>query len=333
MARLSLKFLGSFEAQLDGQTLRAFESSKVRALLAYLAVESDRAHSRSSLTGLFWPEHPERRARASLGQAIYNLRKLLGEQAPKNPSRETHSGVVPILLVERETLQLNPNADIWVDVKAFDQSIRDCKLHVRLDSSYCEDCMPRLEQAVGLYRGNFLVGLHLKGCASFEEWMRAEEQRLEQMAVWALNELAECHLQRGALDSALNLTRRQLEIDLYQEPAHRQLMRLLALKGQRNSAIAHYDYVCQLLEEELGVLPEQATISLAERVKNEEGFSPEQVASTHNLPAIVVPLVGRKREIGEIRQHLLDPYCRLLTLVGQGGVARPTWRSMWPVAW
>ena len=88
MAQLRLNFLGSFEAHLGGQPLRAFQSNKVRALLAYLAVKSDRAHSREHLTSLFWPEQPEGRARADLSQAVYNLRKILGEQSLKKPSRK-----------------------------------------------------------------------------------------------------------------------------------------------------------------------------------------------------------------------------------------------------
>ena len=96
-------------------------------------------------------------------------------------------------------------------------------------------------------------------------------------------------------------------------------MRVLALEGQRNAAITYYNNFCQVLEEELGVAPEQATRALAERITNEEGLSPEKAAPAHNLPAIIVPLVGRKREISEIRRQLLDPYCKLLTLVGPGG--------------
>ena len=59
MARLSLYLFGPFQATLDGQPLTAFDSDKVRALLAYLAVESDRTHRRESLTGMLWPERPE----------------------------------------------------------------------------------------------------------------------------------------------------------------------------------------------------------------------------------------------------------------------------------
>ena len=60
MARLSLVFLGTFQASLDEKPITEFEADKVRALLAYLAVEADRSHRRDALTGLLWPDWPDR---------------------------------------------------------------------------------------------------------------------------------------------------------------------------------------------------------------------------------------------------------------------------------
>ena len=53
---LSLSLLGAFQASLNGQLLTEFYSSKVRALLAYLAVEAGQQHPRSMLATLLWPE-------------------------------------------------------------------------------------------------------------------------------------------------------------------------------------------------------------------------------------------------------------------------------------
>ena len=52
----AIRFLGGFEAMLDGQPLAGFESDKVRALLTFLAVEREVIHSRDELAGLLcWP--------------------------------------------------------------------------------------------------------------------------------------------------------------------------------------------------------------------------------------------------------------------------------------
>ncbi len=62
MPKLSLALLGPLQATLDGQPLAGLTSAKARALLVYLAVESDRAHSREALATLLWPEDPEEAA-------------------------------------------------------------------------------------------------------------------------------------------------------------------------------------------------------------------------------------------------------------------------------
>ena len=104
MARLSVSLLGAFGAALDGQPVSGLESAKVKALLAHLAVESDRAHTRQALAGLLWPEFPEASARRNLRQALFNLRRSIGDDRAETP----------FLLADRETLRLNPEADLWI---------------------------------------------------------------------------------------------------------------------------------------------------------------------------------------------------------------------------
>jgi transcriptional regulator with XRE-family HTH domain len=41
-----------------------------------------------------------------------------------------------------------------------------------------------------------------------------------------------------------------------------------------------------------------------------------------NLPVLPTPLIGRQREVEELSQLLHDPQCRLLTLVGPGGIGK-----------
>ena len=109
MTRRALRVLGSFQATLDGQAVTAFESDKARALLVYLVVESGRPHSREKLAGLLWPDSTEARARASLSEAISNLRDVLGD-------REEES---PFFLTSRQSVQFNRDSDAFVDVLRF----------------------------------------------------------------------------------------------------------------------------------------------------------------------------------------------------------------------
>jgi len=50
--------------------------------------------------------------------------------------------------------------------------------------------------------------------------------------------------------------------------------------------------------------------------------SPIVLPVPRNLPVLPTPLIGRQREVAELDQLLRDPHCRLLTLVGPGGMGK-----------
>ena len=102
MAHLSISLLGALRISRDGELLTNF-ADKARALLAYLAVESDQPHRRDTLAGLLWPDQPQKRARQSLRQALSDLRKAIGD-----------CDEAPFLLVSGETIQFNPDCAHWL---------------------------------------------------------------------------------------------------------------------------------------------------------------------------------------------------------------------------
>ncbi len=50
--------------------------------------------------------------------------------------------------------------------------------------------------------------------------------------------------------------------------------------------------------------------------------SPASTTPRTNLPVLPTPIIGRQREVQELSQLLRDPQCRLLTLVGPGGIGK-----------
>ena len=77
---LALSLFGGFQATLDGVPLTAFESNKVRGLLAYMAVEQ-RPHSREALGDLLWPEQPEKTARQLAQRALQPAQSARGQNS------------------------------------------------------------------------------------------------------------------------------------------------------------------------------------------------------------------------------------------------------------
>ncbi len=320
MARLTISLLGPLQASLDGAPIADFATDKVRALLAYLVVEADRPQRRQALCGLLWPDSPEDKARQNLRQALTHLRHALSgddEQAP-------------FVLVSRETLQFNPASDYWLDVTAFQERVDASRGHRHRRREACRPCLRRLAQAAALYRGPFLEQFFLSDSAPFEEWAVLTRERLHRQVIDALTTLSQGLWEAGDGEQALHYTWRQVELEPWREEAHRELMRMLAASGQRSAALAQYEACRRALAEELGVEPTAETNALYDAIQLEgttrrqgdkERGRQEKFTSPPCLP-LSLSFVGREEELGELEELLANPDCRLITLVGPGGIGK-----------
>ena len=250
MAWLYISLLGTYHVELDGVPLSGFDSNKSRLLLAYLAVESGKPQSREHLGELFWPGQPEASSRRSLSQALYNLRQLLDKFTIPE---------VPFLISDVMTVQLNPASRYILDTQEFNKLLQICQAHKHRYLEACPECLKRLSEAEALYRGDFLSGLSLDDSVAFEEWVLVQREHLHRKALVMFKNLAQCHENRSEMEKALEITRRQVELDPLWEAGQRRLMRLLALDGQNSQALACYESYKKLLQKELAVPPEKET--------------------------------------------------------------------------
>ena len=306
MNQLSIFLLGSFQVHLDGRPLSGFAYDKVRALLAYLAVESNRPHSREKLAALLWPDQSPESSRTSLRQALATLRRALCDQ----------DSTVPVLLLDQGSLQVNPVASIWLDMDVLQQELNASQSHSHTDIETCQTCVQHLETGVAYYRGDFLEGLLLGDGEDFEIWTLAKRELLRLQALTAFHHLTNHYIRRGQYAQAQTYAFRQLEIEPYREEAYQQLMCILARSGQRSAALAQYEACRRILADELGVVPARETLALYERIRSTGETRP------NNLPLPLSVLIGREDEITTISERLAHPECRLLTLTGMGGIGK-----------
>ncbi len=309
MGHLKLAMLGPWEATVDGTPVRLPASSMARALLAYLAAEGHAAHPRESLAALLWPEQPDREALAHLRRTLFDLRQALGDADAQQP----------FLFASRETIELNPAADVDLDVSAFTEALG--AVSAPDASPFDPEAMARLEGAVALYRGGFLEGLAVNS-TSFEEWALLKREQLHWQALGALQVLTAAYEAQSNYRQAQRYARRQLALQPWQEEAHRQLMRALALGGQRSAALAQYQTCAERLEAELGVAPADETVALYQAIRDgtltrPAARPPTGVVAPLITPRPVVPSVFASRE-AELAK--LDGFLET-ALAGQGRVA------------
>jgi predicted ATPase/DNA-binding SARP family transcriptional activator/Tfp pilus assembly protein PilF len=324
MAQLSLSLFGPFHVTVGDRPVTDFDSEKVRALLAYLAVEPQ-PHRRTTLAGLLWPDMPEGSARHNLSQALFNLRQRIGDPTAQPP----------YLLISRDTLQFNLASDHTVDVTRFTTLLATCETHAHAQITTCDACATRLQQAVDLYQGPFLHQFFLSDSAAFEEWILIQREHYHRRALAALTQLAVYQEARADYATAIRMCERQLTLDPWREETHLQLMRVLALSGQRSAALSQYETCRRILADEVGVEPSAETKRLYAQIRTGELTAqppsarsssaaphPGNPLTIHHLPTQLTPFVGRERELAEIQQLLNLPDCRLLTLVGAGGTGK-----------
>jgi DNA-binding SARP family transcriptional activator len=86
--------------------------------------------------------------------------------------------------------------------------------------------------------------------AEFEQWALVQRESLHQHVLEAYSYLANYYELHGDFQAAQRHALRQLELDPWREEAHCQVMRALALDGQRSAALAHYEHCRRVLAEE-----------------------------------------------------------------------------------
>ncbi len=285
-ATTRFRFLGPPQVEQDGDPILGFRSRKALALLGYLAAQK-RPLPRSHLAGLFWEDLPEDRGRANLSWVLHQVSSLVPD----------------CLRTNRHTIELRRSPSCWVDIDAFSTLER-------------EGGTTALKTAAGLYRGPFLEGIELEGCAEFEIWLAREREWWRQRLAEVLHTLIRLCGQGAENEKGLRFARQLLALEPWRERSHRETMRLLTRCGQWTAALAQYETCRQILDEELGVEPSERTRTLYERIRA------ARETPRHNLPPQPTPFVGRGQEVADVLRLLDRPDCRLLTLLGPGGIGK-----------
>jgi DNA-binding SARP family transcriptional activator len=325
MPLLTLDLLGPARISADGQILD-LRVRKQLALLAFLALEQQR-HRRESLLGLLWPDMPEDDARNNLRGVLAGLRRALG-------------AAEAALIADRQYVQFAPAGDYILDVARFRTLLAAVEAHAHVAVERCEACIAQLAEAAALYRGDFLDGFSLSDSAPFEEWAIVQREQLHQQQLQALDTLAAAHELRGDYTAQCAYARQQLALEPWRETAYAQLMRGLWASGQRAAALEQYELCRRILADELGLEPSPELAILAEQLRGAaaqpaerpSAFSPRaplapDIAEPQpDWPEVpeVARMYGRAPELARLERWLVDDRCRLVALLGIGGVGKTT---------
>ncbi|MFI2711037.1 BTAD domain-containing putative transcriptional regulator [Micromonospora sp. NPDC018662] len=210
------------------------------------------AATRSHLAGLLWPETPEERALSSLRTALWRLR-----QDPCCPLR-----------TDGDTVRLGPTVHLDVD------ELVETAARVR------DGVVPR--GAAGTGRHDLLPGW-------YDDWVLLERERLRQLRLHMLEELAGNHLTAGRHGEALEAALEAMAAEPLRETPHRLVVRIHLAEGNAFEAVHAFYVYRDLLLRELRLEPSPAMTALLD-----DTLAPIRRASRPDPPQ---PRTGRPANV------------------------------------
>ena len=313
-ARMLVRVLGNVEVVVDDDVVD-LGGLKQRALLAALVAADGHAVSVERLIDLLWGEAPPAKVMASLQAYVANLRRILepGRQ-PRQPAR---------ILVTRPPGYALVLAGQQLDARHFVDLLTDAD-----DDPLRAEV--RLEEALGLWRGEAYADVSATSTA-----LGAEAARLEEMRLDAVERLWASRLGRGESAGAVGELERLVALHPLRERCWRLLALALYRSGRQGDALAALHRARTHLAEELGIDPgtelRELEVALLRQDPALEDRAPAR--SVADLLTPTARIVGRKREI-EIAGSALDAAQqgagRLVLVTGGPGIGKSS--LAWSIA-
>ncbi len=307
---LRLRLLGTPLVDLDGTPVQ-FDTRKAVALLAVLALGAG-PQSRDQVQTLLWPELDDVHAGSALRRTLSVTRAGLGGAWPAASGR--------LLAVD--------GLGVHVDVREVDRLLDQVARHAD-PGPPCPSCRRRLERAAALHRGPLLAGFGLRDSPEFDDWLASVAETRQATLAQLLDRLS--RPDPSARDGGtvlLEHARRWVALDPLHEPAHRRLMELHTLRGERSEAMRQYRSCVRVLADELGVEPLPETTQLYERIAAGDRQSmPIPTGATVPIaapPADRLPLVerGAALRLAVDACRTASTAGRLVVIEGPAGIGR-----------
>jgi DNA-binding SARP family transcriptional activator len=250
MPSLQVRLFGQFSLCCGDEVLDELIPGKAKELFCYLLTHRGRPIAREVLASVLWGDYTTERSKQYLRKALWQLQSSLDNSSKLNG---------PILQVDSKGVSVRSDAELWVDLFQFELA---CSGEDSASVNTGASLMSTVETAVNLYRGDFLEGW-------YQDWCLYERERLQNIYLALLDKIVGYSESSGEYEKGLDYAKRILQCDRANESAHRHLMRLRYLSGDRSGALHQYEICAGALKEELDVQPSERTRKLYEHIREE----------------------------------------------------------------
>ncbi|HEX7312971.1 MAG TPA: BTAD domain-containing putative transcriptional regulator [Pyrinomonadaceae bacterium] len=219
----------------------AWTSKRARDVLCFVASRQHRRASKDTLVDTFWRDDDPESIEKKFHPTISYVRKALNSNQLLRQN---------FLLYKDGDYLLNPDLSYSSDVEEFDRLVVEAAAALR--GGQTDRCHEAYEEAVSLYRGEFMQGTH-------DEWVEEQRAYYREQYLRMLEKLAAAAQEAGEWERSLTLAQQILRDDPFREEVHCRIMRAQAALGNRVAVKEQYETLRSLLQKELGVEPAQET--------------------------------------------------------------------------
>jgi predicted ATPase/DNA-binding SARP family transcriptional activator/tetratricopeptide (TPR) repeat protein len=298
---MELRVLGPIEALGDAGPVRLVAPMQ-RRLLAALVIGAGETCSGDALIDALWGASPPASAPKLLQVYVSQLRKVL----PAPARIRTRGGGYALEFDDRS-----------IDADRFERLLDEGR--EALGDGNPALAMSLLTKALDLWRGAAYADV------AYEAFAYVEAERLEELRRVAIEERNDAGLALGRHKELLAELTSSARAHPLRERLQGQAMVALYRCGRQSDALEVYADVRTRLRDELGLEPGPELRELQRRILQHDPslfVPPRGDEPLRLLPAAPNALLGRDRELGELRELLLRDDVRLVVLSGAGGAGK-----------
>ena len=232
---LTVNTLGKFQIReadvvLDDDKIR---STRLSNLLVYLILHRNKTLTVDEIASALWQDEETNNPAGALKNLMYRLRNLMKQ----------YFGEQEFIQTNRGSYRWNPDAEVSVDVEAFEQDYNEAKQH-DIPEEEAKSC---LERAILRYKGDFMpkiLEMH---------WAVTMNTYYHSMYLSCVKLLSECYIKSGDYEKIEQICNEALNYDNVDEELHYYLIIARMEQNKLNLAMESYEKAVKILREELGI--------------------------------------------------------------------------------
>lgn len=235
-----IKTLGEFDVSVNDISLvrAASGSKKIWKLYKFMLTHQNQSFTPESLIEHLWEQKEYSDPRGTLRRQMHRLREILNES--------TGDELNATILYANGYYRWNNQKAIDIDTRVFEQYVK------KGDELFGESPVEALQmykEAMTVY-----VGDYLNECVE-QHWVFPTRNHYRRLFLRGVVQMINLMKSEEDYFGIIELCQKAIQIDVYEESFHLNLIEALLGSDEKRQALEHYEYISQFYEVELGLKP------------------------------------------------------------------------------